>query len=140
DSWKNEDREGYFIRRYNRYISNSGTDGLKPKMFYSRYKDGSGQVQEKLVMCPGFILAEKNKPKGIELEGEVIKALSDYMTIPESSFPHDFKNMSDNPEGISAKEAELFDCYHFASSFKNCFPVPAANSECKNHASNNLLV
>lgn len=137
-SWKGENGKGYFLKLYRQYTNACGTDGLKPRMFFSRYKDGSGQVQERLVMCPGFIFATKKKQNGHELDGEVIQGLADFMTVPEKSVDKDLHGLDGNPEGMSVKEAELIDCYKYAGGIERCFPSPQGESACNNRASNSL--
>ena len=137
-SWKTSEGKSYFMKQYAQYNYNCGTDGLKPKVFFSRYVDSSGALQEKLVMCPGFILAKKNKPNDHQLDGEVIKALSDFMTLPITSNLDQQRSNSGEAESYSEEEKQFINCFTTAGSKSSCYPEPSGESKCLNHASANL--
>tara|TARA_R110000868_G_scaffold164359_14_gene396920 strand:+ start:1146 stop:3131 length:1986 start_codon:yes stop_codon:yes gene_type:complete len=138
-AWKNEEGKQQFVNVYSQYTTECGSDGLKPKMFFSRFKDGTDTMQERLVMCPGFILAQKNSKLNKGSEGEVLKAVSSFMTVPESS---KLRGASLSPdevsEGADSDEKLLVNCMQVASGFETCYPKPTGDDVCNNHASSNL--
>ncbi len=140
DSWKNEAGKEYWVTRYGQYLSECGNDGLNPRVFYSRFKmNGTGETQEKLVVCPGFALKLKNNPNDKDiLASEISRASADYLAMNSSGFNKETRgDQFDESEEIDPKEKEYLRCHFYASSLKNCYPeTDNSNAKCNRESEN----
>ncbi len=140
-NWNTEDGKGQWINLYGQYLRECGNDGLNPKVFYSRFKMNiGGEIQDKIVVCPGFALKLKNDPAAKDqLAAEVAIATADYLALNEKGFHYNTSLEGDlNNMELDPKEREYQACQLSSERLQDCYPQTANSDASCNRSSQRM--